>query len=63
MIDIDCKIEYGGQWMRVVAIFDQPTVVLENSDGERATVALVKLVHNRMRHPEARTPSTQEGEQ
>jgi hypothetical protein len=49
MIEIGDKIEYGGELLRVVSFFDQPTVVLEDADGERVTVAMSAVIYNLMR--------------
>lgn len=48
MFDIGDRVEYGGAMLKAVAFFEQPTVVLENEKGERVTVALTSLIHNRM---------------
>lgn len=48
MLDVGDRVEYGGVMLKAVAFFNQPTVVLENENGERVTVALTSLIHNRM---------------
>ena len=65
MIDVGDTVEYGGVNLKLVAWFDQPTVVLENEQGERVTVAAQSLIYNRMTQIGDRNHSvdaTKEGE-
>ncbi|MEL6960100.1 MAG: hypothetical protein AAGL89_14220 [Pseudomonadota bacterium] len=59
MFDIGDEVEFCGVKLKAVAFFHQPTVVLENENGERVTVALTKVIHNLMRQDRAHSKEGQ----